>query len=622
MFYNKSVMIERTYLTWSEVMGAKVNEDEFIEIISLFNKFTTLNLLTNINNFLTLSSISNEANSFEIQQILSENLLDLDFRTKANTIIKTTLSQRPVFHRQQILFLMKYVMIYSLNNGGISYEKATTNEKYLLGKVCLITNDFFDIYSQEGFQKTEKTEIEKEHHERINELLAQMLAVTELYNPPDIGKALIRTLDYLQISSEILPDFHNGKTLSDTFKNFNGISIKRYLQMVWGIFLWYQNQTIEDLMENPVNFNLKGNSLFYDLSFPQTEIESFLRLTASTLENFESAIIKEFKNKNLKPQLNFTAFRRFPFIYLKNDVFTCIDISFLIEKTSYGLFYTFLNSFTRDMNDKLFEHWGDVFEIYINRLFREIYPEFSGLFHTDTRFETKSRDKAFDGIKDDVNFLLVMEYKASGLSLEAKYSGNAKLLLEKMDEKYGRYGKGVSQLAKNIEHLFNFEPEKRRKIQGLNSENIKVVYPILILNELSLQFGLANWKLINWFNDEIKTKSIDKKISVKPILVLTVENLENIFLHIDEADFTLLEFVKFYTDFLSDFNNWQSVDLSRMDEYHPMIGARQIFANKFLNEKGISSKANKTLLKELDKFTKEIIELSDKFLEIKSPPNL
>ena len=81
-----------------------------------------------------------------------------------------------------------------------------------------------DTQSQQSFQNTEKNTIEEEHNSVLNDFLAQMLSLIELNNPPIIEKAITRTIDYLELSNRILPDFYQGKTLSNIFESLNGIS--------------------------------------------------------------------------------------------------------------------------------------------------------------------------------------------------------------------------------------------------------------------------------------------------------------------------------------------------------------------------------------------------------------
>ena len=141
-------------------------------------------------------------------------------------------------------------------------------------------------------------------------------------------------------------------------------------------------------------------------------------------------------------------------------------------------------------------------------------------------------------------------------------SGNTSLLLQEMDKKYGRLGEGISQLATNIEFLFHAIPTERKKIKGLGfyCSNARIVFPILVVNELSLEFGIANWKLIQWFDDVIKTKNIDSTISIKPLLTITIENLENMMPYINNNDFTFKDFVQFYTEFLNIKKDWRYAD--------------------------------------------------------------
>lgn len=610
-------MLNHTYIPWSEIMLVEADENELNQIISSLDKLSTLKFLTDINNFLALFPPSHDRNKFEyIQKILIANFLSEVALNEYNSKFASkgiSTYERPVFHRQQILCLMKKVLLYSSDEGGENLNN-NNETKYLLGNACLQMNEFLVPVEETEPVKNDEFRIELEHNNVLNEMLAQMISVTELNNPPKINRSIARTIEYLRLSDEILPDFYNGQTLSQTFNSLNGISLLRFLQMVYGICAWYELQDVEDLIKNPANFNLRKSTWFSKLNFTNEEIDSFYELTAIKLQDLELAIKEEITNKTLKPQYNFTTFRTFPLLNLTEDTFTSVDVSFLVEKASFGLFHTILNSlkkhFPEDkrLRSKFMAHWGDVFEHYVNNYLRAIYPKFSGRFFPDTEFESKTTWKAFDGIIDYTDSLLVMEYKSGTMKVDAKYSGNPKLLLEEMNKKYGRAGEGISQIATNIEVLFNSIPENRRNIKGVLFNNARGIFPILIVNELSFKFGLSNWKLWTWFKEEIDTKSINRLISVNPLLTLTIEDLENILPYIEEGDFTLLDFVSYYSNFLNIRRDWRLANLERSDEYHPMVGVGNIISN-FLQERKIDFRNNERLQKKWKEFFTEIMSL-------------
>ena len=111
-----------TYIPWSELMSVEVSEDELNQIISSLDKISTFKFLTDVNNFLALFPTSYEKEKFEyiqkflIANFLNEDALDEYNRKFARQNISTL--ERPIFRRQQILSVMKKVLLYSLDEGG------------------------------------------------------------------------------------------------------------------------------------------------------------------------------------------------------------------------------------------------------------------------------------------------------------------------------------------------------------------------------------------------------------------------------------------------------------------------------------------------------------------------
>lgn len=185
----------------------------------------------------------------------------------------------------------------------------------------------------------------------------------------------------------------------------------------------------------------------------------------------------------------------------------------------------------------------------MNNIFTDIYPETSNRFHPNTFFDTKTERECFDGIVEYPNSLIVIEYKGGLLNTKAKYAGDVSLLLDELGKRFGcsKRDAAVKQLTTKIELLFHSNQENRLKIRNLDFPNVENIHPVLIANDVSLQFGLAHWRLREWFKSEINGKNIEKTVSVTPLMVLTIEDLEMIAPYLEAEDFTLLEFVRFYS---------------------------------------------------------------------------
>ena len=593
-------------------MPERADEVRVVQTISSLDKSTTFHFLTNINNFLSIFSPSEDIEKHEhVQTLLRTNLLDDKLQKKYQETVSNNSSQmhlRPVFHRQQILYLMKLVLLHAKDSGGCVL--AEDMEKVdRLGYACLMVNDL--LYN--GLLETYGA-ISREHNDQVNILFAQTVSLGELSKPPRIDIAISRVIRFFEISEGILPEFYNKHTLSEMFEEFNGISLHIFLEMVWGTYVSYKTNELDDFISDPARFNLGRNEWASKTNFTQQELEPFYKLMFIDFTKMESCITSEMAETKLIPQLNFTTFRSFPFFSLNDEIFSCVDVSFLVEKASLGIYYTILDSFRkrdRAISALFLSHWGKIFENYVNGLFSDLYPKSSGLFYPNPEFESSTEMEAFDGLIYNLKAIIVIECKGSSLKIDAKYSGNPDLLLDELDKKYGRKGVGISQIVASLETLFNADWDKRKQIRGLDLKRVRRVYPILIVNELTLEIGFANWKLSEWFDEELKSKQIDRAIGVAPLLVLSVQHLEEFFPYLKEGDFSLQDFARFYSEFREiRRKSLVGVDLMDTKEYHPKIGVREIFA-KFRKAKDISYRDNNTLEQEFNKFNNDLMDRMD-----------
>lgn len=604
-------MSNHTYITYSEIIGHKPNENELANLIASLNKEAAFRFLAMINNFLALFPINfDEAKYVDIQSFLAFNLLDTELFEKVNTFVKDiSLVERPIFHRQQILILMKRILLESSNKGEINPDNSR-EAKNTIGKLCLMISDFTVSAEQEKRTESDNPLADEESKRILSELLTQMLPVIELVNPPELSAAVVRTQEYIHLFNKHFSEIFDGKSLSPFFESLTGITLERFLQMTIGVYASLIKE-LNEFIDNPANFNIRKSTFFSNLNYSKDEIAGFYKLTTIKFEELNLELENNPLRTQLQPQYDFIVFRKYPIFYLSEDILTCVDASFLVEKVSIGLYHTILNSFidNKVRPEPFFQCWGYVFEKYVNNIFREIYPlsVLSNRFHPNTFFDTKTERECFDGVVEYPNSLIVMEYKGGLLNTKAKYSGDVNSLLNEMSKKYGNSEKdaAIKQLSTKIELLFHSNYENRLRIRDLEFPNVVNVYPVVIVNEISLAFGLAHWRLKGWFEEEMKTKSVENSIFVKPLMVLTVEDLEMLSPYLEAEDFTLLEFIQFYSDLEYIRFSWF---LIREHWYEPTTSIKEVFY-KFREYREIAFRRNQKIQDRFDNFMNEIMAL-------------
>ena len=612
-------IIAMTPVLYSDVADRVPSQDEVNDIVRIFRKRPTFQMLCMLNSFLSFYE-HDVPNATKVQGFLLANFIgDPLFDEAKKRFAQASLVEHPIFHRQQLLNLMKSVLLNSPAD-GLRDPNANENkeDRYKLGEAALMLNNV--LYPKEQEEALQRKEGLNEDERIHGELFAQWLPTSELLNLPEVPNAIIRNLEYAQIFDRKFGRFAfgDGRTLSQRFEELTGIELKRYLILLFDFYLFYeyQSNSLDDLMKNPGLFNIDTKTVFAKMKFSEREIAGFFNLVAADLDQ----LIDEFQHPPatkypVLPNYDFTVFRKHPFYYVNDEktVITCIDPAFLAEKVSTGTYHTILKSLEgqeKDENERdraervrfLRRDWGEVFQIYVNDRIRDVFPIKSCRFYDSPEWQspkTRRGQEAFDGVLDCGDALIVMEDKGKYLELSAKYSGRREPLLEDL---HARFGEGVRQLAHSLEVVFNKDPVQQRHGFSEIAENgdvvleysleqaarVKRIYPVLIVQDFSLQIGFANRELQNCFETEIANRQIDAQL-VRPLSLLTIEDLENLLPYLDEVSLT--EILDEYTK-----------------PHEPIFRFRHIFS-QFLKLKGIERRPNEWIDRKFDELSASSMEL-------------
>ncbi|HVG32598.1 MAG TPA: hypothetical protein VM911_05940 [Pyrinomonadaceae bacterium] len=275
------------------------------------------------------------------------------------------------------------------------------------------------------------------------------------------------------------------------------------------------------------------------------DFDRYLALDSMKLSEAKS----RFSGKRVKllQHFDYVLFRTRPLLEYEADSFICADACFTVEKLSSGIYWTIIDSLKGKDKQTAFDAFGYLFEIYVNRLFQKISP-LDGLFIPSPKYDMG--ESSFDGIICGRNHLMVMEYKASFMKIEAKYSGKVRTFEEELDKKFGvdkKEGteKGVAQLAKHIERLFHKQPSKRSHIAELDrilhnsNSRVEKITPVLIVQEPILRFHLMEELLSKRFARLLRQRSISESVRVAPLAVIDIDTLEEMKTNLVAGDFTL-----------------------------------------------------------------------------------
>jgi hypothetical protein len=522
----------RVYITWKELFDERPNESSVLDFVQTLNKQNATALLATIMTTLFLDrAFGSSSETIKLQGFLIAKLFDNQIFDRAKERLgKERLDHRIAFHPQQILLMMKWVILHSQPAGGISFD--TDEALFALGGALLKTNDFLITA-----QMTAKI-AEVRRAPSVKNMLRLQLSVgagNEVANPPPLINGLARSIvifDELQKTTKTPID------LNKALLNQSGLSLSEYIDLTVAVLANYLGRTPQELIDNPNISVISPRTYFGPLI--STELASrFWQMESATVDALGASLAS---SSNLLQHQDFTAFRMKPFIQFENGNMVCLNPGFVQEKLETGLFWTIANSLEAKDRQYAFDSWGKLFEAYVNQSFVEAVdpaveryipcPDFVGKQH---------RHESFDAILLSDEVCAVFECKGGFLPNKAKYGDDLDQFLNDLDKKFGTQdGAGVEQLARKMGQIFARDEKTRRKIEGCDLTGIKIVVPVLVVQDSFVSSLLSAPWLIKSFRDLMrKTTSIN--VIWPSLLVLHVEDVEKLSLYVRSRAVSLSE---------------------------------------------------------------------------------
>jgi hypothetical protein len=597
-------------LYYSDLTGQRPTAAEVDAILARFDRRPTFLMLAQINALLSFREKEEEP-ATRVQGMLFKELADTElFRLAQKKFGRTKMFERPLFHRQQLLALMRRLLVIAPDGGELNPNSPTAKEaRHALGRAAAMMNDLTSTDEQAAKLSTEGATGDSE---RIHdELFAQLLPSFELTNPPDAPRAFVRNDEYFKIferNVDVYP-FSGGRTLFDVFGKLTALDLRRYLMLLYCIYAYYETEAndLDSFINDPSKLNVSKDTTFSKLDVSREEVDAIFALTAADMEELSEGAREAAASSTLRQFYGFAEFRRRPMVYTTDEkrLATVIDMGFLVEKVSTGVYHTILSSLEgggkeleHDRLNFLRRYWGDVFETYVNDRLNDAAPRLRGALYLSPLYELPKHKKdrqAFDAAIDYGRAVVLMEHKGKYLRMEAKYAEDRDALVEDLNK---RFGHGVRQLAENIETVFDEDVSQRgqftergshgeavRRFAPDDSKRIKAVYPVIIVQDFSLRLGFANRWLRNLFDAEIGKRKVDQGL-VRPLSLLTVEDLEKILPYLDALP--LDEILDEYTQ-----------------QHEPLYSFEHIF-NALRARKGIQRREDKYFLTKLADLHEEI----------------
>lgn len=328
------------------------------------------------------------------------------------------------------------------------------------------------------------------------------------------GMGLINLLsrwhDLIFLDAPSLRHRNDHVDLPATLAELTGLDAKLFYWIGVAFFTHWLILNAEGFDPQKVAVNLP--TWFKDYDICPDEYESVLREFASTKAELEAQLNER---PNWEPYFLLPIQAR-PLLRLGDEV-VCLSRRFMAEKISSGLYHVLLTNLpTREQRDSFLTFFGYVFESYVNRLLKRVFPpnRLAQRCFTNVR-DPNSGNEIADAILDYGDALVLIEAKATLFSLPVLVCGDPVELERKFqDIVYD----SAHQLQRAIDGI------KRGALShlGLTPATIKGYFPLVV----SLEY--LPWEPFTYrkLQDEIAERGLLQSRDIAPIQVAYIEDLE------------------------------------------------------------------------------------------------
>lgn len=524
------------YVSWSDIEGEEATSHQLAEILGPLPRDASFLALCRLNIVLGRARLDGPVVAQNVHNHLAENILDNSTLERMAARVPDVHS-RPVFHRQQLLFLMKEVLRHA--KGQEPSHAGSAEMLSRLGNASLMANDL--LLPTAWREHLASIPNDAEHRLTLyRHLAAYWMAAFDLSNPQQPLMGITQSAAFIDLFERAFAKSatSGGVPVGEVFRAAAGVPLADVLDLTFYVLSHYVAGGIDTLLATPQAMEVHQKAGFRNIDYPVEGIEAYFDLMSATLAEYAASVAPR-STAGAVDAFEFRAFRAHPLLRI-GEATMPVDLGFLVDKLGEGVFHAILNHLPKGDRNRFLVGWGNVFEAYVTESLRMVYPRGKAKFYPRARFETATEYEAFDGMIESGRILVAMEYKGGFLSEQIRLGHDADALFKALDKKYGTGQRaGLEQLVRKIGVLFNRDPSKRLTVPDFASDRIRVVYPVLVVQERALDAGFIGSILAAEFDEMLARLDLRPEIRVRPVSLLTVENLLELLPYVDADAMTL-----------------------------------------------------------------------------------
>jgi hypothetical protein len=306
-----------------------------------------------------------------------------------------------------------------------------------------------------------------------------------------------------------------------------GLTYSKLLGITVGFISRYFTLKLEELRTNP---RLAANIPDYlaKLKIPTSDLFRYFELTSGS----PLALQQELQQTAVAPN-DVTIFRKFPLVDRWFDIGTVqqrlghvpLDIELWWQKVYAGPFWFLFAKF----RTKFTTFWGAVFEEYAHSLLepRKVAPRYALI--RNPKSPRNPNEELCDAVVVEGDSIVIIEYKATLIRADIKYSGDVNRLSLHLQNKFVRDGvsgkpKAIAQLANAAKCLFKGD---RPSVPWADLSLIRKCYLFIItLDDIGETFAMSPF--LETFMKENLDKAECADVSIRPVFCTSIGTIERI----------------------------------------------------------------------------------------------
>ena len=507
--------VVRSFISPEEVYpGRQVTYAEVSAIAATLNRTEALTFLGFLNLLMSAATTEthlkndvqpvHDVQTFVFREVVSAALL-ADLK---RTFRDTSLLDRPILHRTQLLFAIRLVATHGVDDGNKLVERADFDT---IGDLLFLINGLLhpDPLTSEAAKALW--------------VATQMGPMHELENPPAlelswprIEELLLRRLPAVAANRQALDRLEQVVVFTA------GSSIRASIDLSFMLFSFWGTVDFRELMRNQgrayLNPDQQNELISTDLlrrtlehiGVTFADLPALLRIDAYTRSTL----------------LDLTPFRSKPLWVMPNGLVLCVDAALLMERLGPHAFWSVMNALdTPDRRKQFSSAWGYAFEHYCLDALGIIFKGRKWTFERNV-IDQSLNQEASDAIASRDNVAVLVECKGTFITTGEKYSGIPGRFLRGLSQKFGNapHG-GVFQLLRAIERLWF----SQTSVGVLDTpEDVTDVFPVLIIQDPIAGCG----PVVRVLSDRMRVavdrllKGVQKAPKIWPLTVLTADDLD------------------------------------------------------------------------------------------------